>query len=169
MAQIHEGGAGHARTRGRPIRTRSRAYVDMTAMVDVAFLLLTFFVLTAVIGKDYVMDFISPPQDAPTTIQQEQKVLSVILDKDNKAFYYVGITDPEVKEAYVGSTSFRRIIQAHLNKDEKASILIKPRDTSNYGTLVNMLDELLITDAKRHALAPFTEADSLLIFHTTGI
>lgn len=163
MAQIHDGGASHARTRGRPIRTRSRAYVDMTAMVDVAFLLLTFFVLTAVIAKDYVMDFIVPP-DHGTMAQQELRVLSVILDEGSTVYYYRGITDPEVKTSWVGSSHFRSELQAHLHSDEKASILIKPRDNSNYGILVDMLDELLITQAKRHALAPFTEADSLIIF-----
>jgi biopolymer transport protein ExbD len=164
MAMIQDGGASHARTRGRPIRKRSRSFVDMTAMVDVAFLLLTFFVLSAVISKDYVLDFFPPPDDSTKTDQPEELVLSVILDKNNKVWYYTGVTEPVVHSGWMGSTAFRTALQQHLRSDEKASILIKARDSINYGMLVDMFDELLITGAKRHALASFTEADSLLMY-----
>ncbi|MEZ4687929.1 MAG: biopolymer transporter ExbD, partial [Bacteroidia bacterium] len=104
MAMIQEGGASHARTRGRPIRKRSRSYVDMTAMVDVAFLLLTFFVLSAVVSKDHVLDFFPPPKNTPVSEQKEELVLSVILDKNNKVWYYTGITEPEIHESWMGSS-----------------------------------------------------------------
>jgi biopolymer transport protein ExbD len=164
MAMIQDGGASHARTRGRPIRKRSRSYVDMTAMVDVAFLLLTFFVLSAVISKDYVLDFFPPPKDGGIVDQREELVLSVILDKNNKVYYYTGVTDPEVHSSWMGSSVFRTALQQHIHSDEKASVLIKARDSIKYGMLIDMFDELLITGANRHALAPFTEADSLLIY-----
>lgn len=92
MAQIDTGGAEghgkHAKKRAKKLSTR----IDMTPMVDLAFLLLTFFVLTSTFSKPKVLRMIFPekkenPQDKPPVVKDG---LTLIVDKDNKLYHYTG-------------------------------------------------------------------------------
>ncbi|MDB4285911.1 biopolymer transporter ExbD [bacterium] len=161
---------------------RKSTRIDMTAMVDVAFLLLTFFVLTAVLDKHSIIEF-QMPLDVDVQAQvAEEKVMTFILDDNNVIKYYHGITDPQVLETgYNGLSGVRKVIFDHLDrysfpcqgKHELGKripegcwdpvFVIKPRHSSSYGNLVDLIDEMMITNAKKYVLGEFTEADSLLL------
>jgi hypothetical protein len=155
---------------------RKSTRIDMTAMVDVAFLLLTFFVLTAVMDKHSVFEFNMPPCDATGQVA-EDKVMTFILDDNDVIKYYHGITDPQVLEtSYDGLSGVRKVIFDHLGRypflcEGKQTpegcwdpiFLIRPRHTSRYRNMVDVIDELLIANAKKYVLGEFTEADSLLL------
>lgn len=93
MAQIEGGGGGevhgkHAKKRAKKLSTR----IDMTPMVDLAFLLLTFFVLTSTFSKPKVLRMIFPekkenPDDKPPVVKDG---LTIIVDADNKLYHYSG-------------------------------------------------------------------------------
>lgn len=162
----------------------------MTAMVDVAFLLLTFFVLTATMNKPSVMELNMPPktdelpEDSTKIKVKEEKIMTLILDADDTVRYYVGITNPEVKAtSFDPANGVRGAIQEHINWGLKRGLqlcvkvgdgkstkncwdpifLIKPRVTSRYGNLVDLIDELNITEAPKYAITEFAEEDSLLL------
>jgi len=90
MAEIAEGGGGGhkgGKKRAKKLSTR----VDMTPMVDLAFLLLTFFVLTATFSKPKSMELTFPAPTPPDVKPQEiKKGITFLLTKDDRIFYYEG-------------------------------------------------------------------------------
>jgi biopolymer transport protein ExbD len=90
MAEIVQaGGGGHkgGKKRAKKLSTR----VDMTPMVDLAFLLLTFFVLTATFSKPKSMELTFPAPPPPDLKPQEiKKGITFLLTKDDRIFYYEG-------------------------------------------------------------------------------
>ena len=91
MAEIAEGG-GDSHGKGKKRAKKSSTRVDMTPMVDLAFLLLTFFVLTSTFSKPKVMSLVYPakPEDMP---QEEQPKINngiTFLLSEDKIFYYSG-------------------------------------------------------------------------------
>jgi hypothetical protein len=189
MADIDTGGGGGRGKKGGSKTKKKSTRIDMTAMVDVAFLLLTFFVLTAVIQDYSIMALTMPPKvdkdvtrEDQTADVDEEKVVTLILDEDNKVTWYHGITNPEIKETgYDPDKGVRKVIMDHLRRyprlcvEEKRKygkqtegcwdpiFIIKPRYVSTYGNLVDVLDEMAITEAPKYAIDKFTEQDSLLI------
>jgi biopolymer transport protein ExbD len=71
-------------------KSRRRLHIDMTPMVDLAFLLLTFFVMTSVLTKRYAMGLDMPEDDL--TINRApipaSRVLTLILDEGDKIYWY---------------------------------------------------------------------------------
>jgi biopolymer transport protein ExbD len=93
MAEIaEEGGGGHGK-KGKKRAKKPSARIDMTPMVDLAFLLLTFFVLTSTFSKPKTMEINYPAKPEPNDNIKPPEVkngLTLILTKDNRIFYYKG-------------------------------------------------------------------------------
>lgn len=193
MADVDSGGGGGGRGRkgGGPKTKKKSTKIDMTAMVDVAFLLLTFFVLTATMSNSGVMELTMPPkveEDLEDDLRQkivEDKIMTLIVDNDDIVSYYVGAIGPdiELKETNFSNEGLRKVILGHLNynivlgtqrcatgKGARVTkdcwdpiFVVKPRVTARYKNLVDLLDELAITEAPKYAIDKFTETDSLLL------
>lgn len=90
MAEIQEGGGGGHKG-GKKRAKKQSTRIDMTPMVDLAFLLLTFFVLTATFSKPKSMELTFP---APPPIDKKQDEvkngITFLLSKDDRIFYYEG-------------------------------------------------------------------------------
>lgn len=90
MAQIAEGGGGGNKG-GKKRAKKQSTHIDMTPMVDLAFLLLTFFVLTATFSKPKSMELTFPAPPPPDQkIEQVKKGITFLLSKDDRIFYYEG-------------------------------------------------------------------------------
>jgi biopolymer transport protein ExbD len=93
MAEIAEdgGGGGHGKKGGKKRAKKQSTRIDMTPMVDLAFLLLTFFVLTSTFSKPKSMEltFPVPPDNQDQQVKIKNGV-TFILTKDNRIFYYEG-------------------------------------------------------------------------------
>ncbi|MBC7861593.1 MAG: biopolymer transporter ExbD [Bacteroidia bacterium] len=90
MAEIAEGGGGGHGKGGKKRAKKQSTKVDMTPMVDLAFLLLTFFVLTATFNKNKAMDItfpapLDPNQPPPPAVKN---AVTFLLTKDHRIFYY---------------------------------------------------------------------------------
>jgi biopolymer transport protein ExbD len=100
MAEVNtEGGGGggkHDKKRAKKGSTR----IDMTPMVDLAFLLLTFFVLTSTFSKSKTMEinFPAEPKDPNEKPQKVNNALTFLLTKDDGIYYYAGEFYPEGNE-----------------------------------------------------------------------
>jgi biopolymer transport protein ExbD len=95
MAEIQEGGGGGHGKKGKKRAKKQSTRIDMTPMVDLAFLLLTFFVLTATFSKPKSMEltFPAPPEkldDSPPI----KNGITFLLSKDDRIFYYEGEFKP---------------------------------------------------------------------------
>lgn len=185
MAEVDAGGGGGHGKKGGPKTKKKSTRIDMTAMVDVAFLLLTFFVLTATMTNSAVMDLTMPPkaedipEDQKSVDIEETKILTIILDENDMVRTYWKVTDPVVDSTdYAG---LRDKLLAHLNRqqnrcpkgtsaaDIKASrcwdpiFVVKPKKKSRYKNVIDCLDELAIIGATKYAITDFKEQDSLIL------
>ncbi|HOP49536.1 MAG TPA: biopolymer transporter ExbD [Ignavibacteriales bacterium] len=139
-------GGGHkkgGKKRGKKLSTR----VDMAPMVDVIFLLLTFFMLTTTFSKPQAMQLNMPVKAEANAEEQAQDVkasnaLTVILGPENKIYYYEGLaTKPEdIQVTDYSSEGIRKII---LKKKREVGEDIQAR-------------ERLITEAKKAGKDPAT-------------
>jgi biopolymer transport protein ExbD len=98
MAQIQEsGGQGNGKKRAKKQSTQ----VDMTPLVDLAFLLLTFFVLTSTFSKPKVLRMIFPEKlekDNPNVKPPEVKNgLTILLTENDQIYYYNGALNKETE------------------------------------------------------------------------
>jgi biopolymer transport protein ExbD len=91
MAEIAEGGGG-SHDKGKKRAKKSSTRVDMTPMVDLAFLLLTFFVLTSTFSKPKVMSLVYPAKPEDIVPEEQPKINNAItfLLSEDKIFYYSG-------------------------------------------------------------------------------
>ncbi|HET7819238.1 MAG TPA: biopolymer transporter ExbD [Bacteroidia bacterium] len=111
MAQIMEGGGGDHGKHGKKRAKKHSSHVDMTPMVDLGFLLLTFFVLTTQFSKPKTMEINMPVEPKDTTnrtkIDDETALTLLLTDKKEKIYYYYGKFKPET--AIIKTTDYSRI------------------------------------------------------------
>lgn len=136
--------------------------VDMTAMVDMAFLLLTFFVLTAVMTPSKMMKLSMPPKGAGDGVVKEERVMTLCLSAQNSIESYVG--NDSLHKHRLSSNELRSEIKKHLTSRSPLCIsddikdcwdpifIIKPKGDAEYGTLVDVLDELEILNARKYMI-----------------
>lgn len=150
---------------------KARPGVDMTPMVDLAFLLLTFFMLTTTFNKPQVMEIKIPEKKDENVVQpkiNEKHVLSLVLGGSNRIYWYTGLTEPSVQETDYSHEGLRSMLLEQNRVIDKMVVLIKPGDKSTYENLVNVLDELAITDIKRYALVEIEEEDRNILSNYAG-
>lgn len=188
MAEVDSSQGGGRSKKGGPKTKKKSTKIDMTAMVDVGFLLLTFFVLTATMSSSAVMDFQMPPK-ADDEIEEEDrrkkideaKIMTIVLEDEDKITYYVGITEPDIQETDFSKKGIRNAIRGHLTLGPRTTgaalcvevnnapgcwdpiFVVKPRPESRYKNLIDILDEFAITKAPKYAIDKFTPEDSLFI------
>ena len=155
MAEIADSGGGGHHKGGKKRPKKGTTRIDMTPMVDLAFLLLTFFVLTSTFSKPKIMSLTYPakPEDGP---QEEQKVNNAItfLLTTDKIFYYEGAFKPgetKLDETDFSAGGVRKLL-ADKNSfvlQEKARLDI---DLQNK-RITNEIYDSLIIEAKKHKRA----------------
>lgn len=139
---------------GKKLSTR----VDLTPMVDLGFLLITFFIFTTTLSTANAMA-INIPSDKPVdppTMAPESKTISLILGANNTIAYYNGMAIGETAITNYTAKGIRNVLiskQKLLGKDAKKMIvLIKPTSQSSYGNVVDILDEMAINGVKSYVL-----------------
>lgn len=171
-AENHNQRAGVKRIKRHSLR------IDMTPMVDLGFLLISFFVMTVQLSQPYVAR-LNMPKDGPGMPLQNSAALTVLLGKNRDIWYYHGNREEAFQNNQVFKTSFSykdgigQVIREkqilldnnHLIKEGRKdlTILIKPADNSNYTGIVDMLDEIVINDVKRYALVKITDGEKLFL------
>lgn len=152
--------------KGGKVRSKKQVpHVDLTPMVDLAFLLITFFMLVTTFNKPNVMDLglpAKPKPDAPKPEPTEIKLpnsISIIIGKDNRIFYHqqdqAGLNDQTLLETNFDREGIRKVIeQAKSRAIDKNlfTVIIKPTDDAVYKNFVDMLDEMAITKNERYGV-----------------
>jgi len=119
MASIDSGGGdgGHKKGPGVKKAKKLSTRVDMTPMVDLGFLLITFFVFTATLEEPTALDLNVPKDvDDPTkkTEVKESAVLSILLGKEDQVYYYTGKLEPDASN--FKTTDYKGIRDIIINK-----------------------------------------------------
>jgi biopolymer transport protein ExbD len=153
-------------------RKKMSTRVDLTPMVDLAFLLVTFFMLTTTFSKPQTMEINLPVKDKEQTADDNEnavkasKTITVILGADNKVFWYHGLPNEPLEGPALTNFSadgIRKILVERNNTIKEMVVLIKPTDDAIYKNVVDILDEMNISDIKRFALVDITPVDLDLI------
>ncbi|WP_276134965.1 ExbD/TolR family protein [Polluticoccus soli] len=168
--------------KGKKLSTR----IDLTPMVDLGFLLITFFMYTTTMSKPKTMQINMPYKDENIKEEEQTKIknsvaLTVLLSKDHRVYYYEGIGDDPQNPPKLEVTYFRAkdgIRDVLINKKktiedmkragqltgkDQLTVLIKPDETSTYEDMVNMLDEMNINDVRVYALLDISPVDKEFI------
>ncbi|MCX2452731.1 biopolymer transporter ExbD [Pedobacter sp. PLR] len=154
---------------GRPGNARSRKAVpavDLTAMVDLAFLLITFFMLTTSLSRPLAMDLAKPVIDIPDQPYPASRTVTLILGKENQVVWYRGEPGKStaVQSNFEGinqvlAENKKAIAEIHSNDPAKFMVvIIKPTAASSYKNFVDALDEMNIAAVKSFLV----DDDSLL-------
>jgi biopolymer transport protein ExbD len=143
MAGVDLGGGGKHKKKGtggakKPKRLGFK--LDMTPLVDVAFLLLTFFMFATTMSQPQIMEMSIPPDMTNNVEVKESDLFTIFVRGDNKIFYNTGIdrqlrpiTLPALKDL---------AIQKNAEKQNALITSLKVDQKAKYETLVNILDEL---------------------------
>ena len=176
MAELDTSGGG--KKKGGKVRTKKMSTrVDLTAMVDLAFLLITFFMLTTTLSKPQAMDLAMP--DKEKTEQQQltiadNRTMTILLGSGNKLEWYMGLVDKPLTPPTVDGFGKNGIRKALIEKSKEVVgvsgdpkkgliVLIKPSDKSNYRNLVDVLDEMKISNVQTYAIVEISEPEITLL------
>jgi len=145
-------------------------------MVDLGFLLITFFMVTTAWTKPHVTG-LNMPANGDSTNLSDKVVLTVLPGKSNKIFYYNGNLNESLKDNSSGVTNYSiqngigeiiREKQKFLDKNynggsKEIMILIKPSADASYENVVSLLDEMLINKVGRYAIIDINEDEKKLL------
>ncbi|SHK07655.1 ExbD/TolR family protein [Epilithonimonas mollis] len=158
--QVKEDSGKGGKVRSKKQNTR----VDMTPMVDLGFLLITFFMFTTTFSKPNVMDLGLPAkpkkdQKQPDTEIKLSNSISIIIGKDNKVFYHqedqAGLNEETLVETNFDREGIRKVIEqakARAADKDKFTVIIKPTDDAVYKNFVDILDEMAVTKNERYGV-----------------
>ncbi len=182
MAELNTGDGGGKKGDGKVRSKKSNSKVDLTAMVDLAFLLITFFMLTTTLSKPQSMPLGLPnKEDKPDPKNQvkvdENRTMTILLGDNDKLVRYVGLLATPVsggapKDFSYGKEGIRKellsrkklVLEYTGNKDKGMIVIIKPSKKSNYRNLVDVLDEMAIVDVPTYAIVnEFTPEEQKLL------
>ncbi len=157
VAENDNGAAGQGPL-GRAKKKRVGIRIDMTPMVDVAFLLLIFFMVTTVFRRPLAMEINMPEPDAKVEVP-ESNVMSVFVAADETMYFKLGkseiapITWPELQPTFL----------ANAEVNPNLIILVKIHREARYEPMVDMMDTLEDAHMERFSLIPMSETDVELI------
>lgn len=169
MADIDtSGGGGGGKHGGGPRSKKMSTRVDLTPMVDLAFLLISFFMLTTTLNKPKAMELNMPKKVDKIDDQMDVadcQVLHVLLDTLDQVWYYEGLQVAGLqKTTFAGDGGIRKVIMKKLKsvpnacapmrsgKKREAIVLIKLLEGARYKNMVDILDEMDITGCKTYAI-----------------
>ena len=169
MAEINTTGNLRNKKNRRLYYKHQSPKTDMTPMVDLGFLLISFFVITTAMSEPRTTDLYMPIPGGPGTKIGESNALTFLLGEDNTIYYYHGNwTDAVAKNQVIKIVGdqkriVREIVSAkqqyldqHNQKEGRDGLmfLIKPGKDAFYGNVIDIMDEAIIHNVKKYAVLP---------------
>jgi len=168
MAQM-ENSATERKGRSFSHNKKQLLRIDMTPMVDLGFLLITFFVFTTTMSMPKATDLFMPKDSITDSMPLPKSLaLTMLLDDNNKIYYYHGDFSDALKANEIFETNYSTYagmgeVIRQKQKDLEASkkfpdgkkglmLIIKPTSKSVYKNVVDALDEAVINDVRKYAI-----------------
>lgn len=168
-------GGGHKKgpgvKKGKKLSTR----VDLTPMVDLGFLLITFFVFTTTMSQSTAMNMNEPKDDDTTQVMKVKNsgAMTILLGKGDQVYYYYGQLDANTLSEQFKSTTFKQIRDVIVGKKKSTNIddlmyIIKSDKKSTFKNAIDILDEMSICAIPpgHYAEVEMTPTEELLIQKT---
>ncbi|MGO3107835.1 MAG: ExbD/TolR family protein [Sphingobacterium sp.] len=180
MAELNQD-SGKGNKGGKVRAKKAGGKVDLTAMVDLAFLLITFFMLTTSLNKPQAMDVAMPDKnkiDKNDNLEiADNRSITLLLGSDNKISWYYGqLANPIYPPATVeyGNDGIREVL-LKMQKEVPARaggkdliVVIRPSEKSIHRNLVDILDEMKIVDVKRYMISQIND-DEIEVLKSEGL
>lgn len=155
MAELDTSGGGHKKGPGVKKAKKLSTRVDLTPMVDLGFLLITFFIFTTTMSQPTAMKLFLPKDVDKPEEQNKVKmsaVITLMLGKNDQVYYYEG-DDPTKLQ----SSNYKAIRDVLLDKKRRTDpkdfvVVLKPTADATYKNTINILDEMTIDGISRYAL-----------------
>jgi biopolymer transport protein ExbD len=170
MAELDtSSGGGHKKGPGVKKAKKLSTRVDLTPMVDLGFLLITFFIFTTTLSQPTTMSLAMPKDDVKDQDLQKVKesgALTILMGKGNQVYYYEGM-DPSKLQ----SSNYKQIRDVILKKKANTPaddlfITIKPDKDATYENVVNVLDEMTIDQISRYAMDNPNDVEDMVVQKT---
>ncbi len=162
-------------------KKRAGVRIDMTPMVDVAMLLLTFFMLTTVFNKPQTMELNLPPDDNVKVEVAASTLLTVriepnpavsketkTLNKGDDMFIYWSMGNEPTVLKKIAFKELRPLLVERLSNNPKLITLVQIDRDAKYDDMVDIMDELNLANITKFSIAPLKDADKKLISKVTG-
>lgn len=175
MAEIDtSSGGGHKKGPGVKKAKKLSTRVDLTPMVDLGFLLLTFFVFTTTMSQATAMNMNEPKEDKDQILKVKKSgAMTILLGKGDQVYYYFGQLEADKLSEEFKSTSFKEIRQLIVDKKKATPIddlmyIIKSDSKSTFKNSIDILDEMSICGVPpgHYAEVDITPAEQELIRQT---
>lgn len=171
MASIDSGGDGGGHKKGPGVKKAKKmsTKVDMTPMVDLGFLLITFFIFTSTMSQPTAMNLFMPKDvDKPEEQNKvkESGAFTIMLGKNDVIYFYEGM-DPAA-EGNFRTATFKTIRDEIIRKRQNTNtedlvMIIKPTPDATYKNTVDILDEMTINEIKRYAMVDISDVEYQLV------
>jgi biopolymer transport protein ExbD len=160
MAGVQEGPVKATKKTALGLRKRKRVgiKIDMTPMVDVAFLLLIFFMVTTVFRRPLAME-INVPEPGQTVPVAESNVMIIFIKEDGSLFYDVGKRGLET----LGWDQLHETLVLEADYNPDLVVLVKVDREARYETMVDMLDTFSEAQIQRFSIVPMNEVDKAFL------
>ena len=155
VSEPKQRGKGKKRKKGRRLGIR----IDMTPLVDVAFLLLTFFMYTTSMSRPQTMEINLPPDKDVKVEIAESNLMTLRVNDKGAIFWNIGIEAPQKIEF----KNLRAFLMEKGGANPKLTVLLKIDRQGKYDMMVNLIDELNLSRVTRFSLAPLGDADKALL------
>jgi len=180
MAELNtDAGGGKKKGSGKVRSKKGNNKVDLTAMVDLAFLLITFFMLTTSLSKPQSMNLGMPDKQKKDEPEKDIEVaddrtMTILLGENNKVKWYMGqFTSPleGPEDSSYGKAGIRQPILEKVKSvpakygDPKKGliVIIKLDKKTNYKNMVDILDEMAIAKVPTYAIVDLTKEEKALL------
>jgi len=200
MAEIIDGGGGGGGKHQKKKAKKGSVHLDMTPMVDLAFLLLTFFILATSLSKPKTMEIIYPKEvdgpDETTKVDDALATTVLVGEEDEHVFYYTGVFKPDSTVLIHTDYSKEGIRKVLLDRNKRINdqvtalkeqltnnvindttyqvayskivgdslapfVIVKTIPTSKFRNVVNVMDELNITNIKKRAIIDMGDSENI--------
>lgn len=200
MAEIIDGGGGGGGKHQKKKAKKGNVHLDMTPMVDLAFLLLTFFILATSLSKPKTMEIIYPKEvedtDEKTKVDDALATTVLVGEEDEHVFYYTGVFKPDSTVLIHTDYSKEGIRKVLLDRNKRINdqvtalkeqltnkiindttyqvayskivgdslapfVIVKTIPTSKFRNVVNVMDELNITNIKKRAIIDMGDSENI--------
>ena len=138
----------------RPKR-RLGVRIDMTPMVDVAFLLLIFFMVTTVFRTPKALEINLPPKKIEQQVPKSKTFLIRIL-ADGRLYWQDGASSQPWTRS--STAELKSVLAPYNGQTEKIMVVNIDRD-AEFENMVNTLDELHAAKLTRFSITPLTDKD----------
>jgi biopolymer transport protein ExbD len=127
--------------------------------VDVAFLLLTFFMFTTSMSRPQTMEINLPPDASVKVEIAESNLLTLRINDKGTMFWNTGIESPKKLE----QADLRKFLKEKSTANPKLTVLVKVDRQGKFEMMVNTIDELNLAQIQRFSIAPLLDADRALM------